>query len=114
MNTFGINLKAARKNKRLSQSELGKAVGVGNTTICGYESGANTPAIEIMLKLSEALGLTIDELCGSTFVANLNRNSHFEELYRKDLENQLVELDYFYNRKKQEIQFKLSSLHSMQ
>ena len=49
------NLRKIRKARGLKQKELAKLVGVSESSISQYESGAKTPSFETALKLAEAL-----------------------------------------------------------
>ncbi len=48
---------ALRKKYKLTQSELAKIVGIGQSTLAGYESGVRRPRPEIAEKIGKALGL---------------------------------------------------------
>lgn len=62
--SFAVRLKAARKKNALTQSELGKLIGVSKVSICLYESGRRTPDMETLQKISESLNESIDHLVG--------------------------------------------------
>ena len=64
MSDFSFNLKKYRKRKNLSQCKLAKTLHYGCTAIANYESGRNEPSIDSLIKLAEALDVTIDELGG--------------------------------------------------
>lgn len=49
--SFGERLRAAREQIGFTQGKLGGLIGYGNTTINGYESGANKPNLDIFIKL---------------------------------------------------------------
>lgn len=53
-------LKTLRKEKGLTQKELGALVGCSEVTICMYESGRRSPDYETLLKLSEIFDCTVD------------------------------------------------------
>lgn len=55
-----------RKNKSLSQAALGKAVGTSGDIIGRYERGIITPSIEVIMKIADALEVSIDFLVGKT------------------------------------------------
>lgn len=59
---FGNYIRDLREKKNLSQSELGKMLGVSNKAVSKWETGAAYPATELMLPLAEALGTTIEQL----------------------------------------------------
>lgn len=104
-NNFSTNLRIARKNKNLSQAELANKVHSTNTNISNYETGYSEPPLEILLKISKELDVSIDFLCGNTLVGDI-----YKDIYRKELELQLLELEEFYNNKKDELQIKLSKV----
>lgn len=58
---FGDILRELRKQKHLSQEELGKKIGTTKQTISRYESG-RTPDIETIMQLAEALEVPFSTL----------------------------------------------------
>lgn len=70
MATLADRLKEIRKDNNLTQSELGKILGVGKTTISMYENGNSTPNDEIKLKISEHFNVSLDYLLGKTDIKN--------------------------------------------
>jgi transcriptional regulator with XRE-family HTH domain len=59
---FGDRLAFARKQKKMTQGELGKKVGTSGDIIGKYERGENIPSIDVAAKMAEALGVTLDYL----------------------------------------------------
>lgn len=59
---LATHLKRLRKSRGLNQAALAEAVGCEVNTISRYENGANTPTIDHVLKLAEALGVHPMEL----------------------------------------------------
>ena len=59
-------LRPLRKQKRLSQEELGKMIGVTKGTISTYESGDREPPLKTLIKIADALDVSLDWLCGRT------------------------------------------------
>ena len=51
-----------RKEKGLTQQDLGDKVGVGYRAVSKWETGQTMPDISIINELSEILGITVDEL----------------------------------------------------
>lgn len=64
--TFGERLKKIRQEKGMSQRELGEILGVTQQTIAQYEKIKETPKAETLLRLANALGVSIYELRGET------------------------------------------------
>lgn len=50
-----------RKSHNLTQEELGKILGVGRTTVVGYEKGTIHPSIQVLNKLCSEFGITLNE-----------------------------------------------------
>lgn len=61
---LGYRLKKLRKEKNLSQSELGNVLGVSKVSISGYEKGTRVPSIENLLILLDFFNVSADFLLG--------------------------------------------------
>lgn len=61
-NGFSERLKSLRKQRNLSQSELGELVDVHYTHIGRYERGSSRPAADTLNRLAQALGVSGDYL----------------------------------------------------
>lgn len=64
--TFGQHITTLRKQKGLSQNDLGKAVGSSGDIIGKYERDEVKPSIEVVMKIADTLGCSIDFLVGKT------------------------------------------------
>jgi len=62
---FGERLKTERIKKGWTQDELAEKLYVSRQSVSKWENGANYPNIEILLKLSDLFGVTVDELLRS-------------------------------------------------
>ena len=94
---FGSNMKFLRKQKKMTQKELGEVLGYGYTTISNYENGRNEPSIEDLKKISHYFKVTIDYLVGNTSKSNAEQNYEIaKEL--KDIKETLDELSEKINR----------------
>ena len=62
---FADKLKKERKNKGWSQEELAEKLFVSRQSVSKWENGQNYPSIEIIIKVSDLFGVTIDELLRS-------------------------------------------------
>lgn len=100
MPTLADRLKELRKSKKLTQTELGKILGVGKTTISMYETNNSTPNDEIKMKISEYFNVSLDYLLGKTDIKNytedpnitiaLNSDYNYDDLpdeARKEINN---------------------------
>jgi len=61
---FADILKSLREEREISREELAQAIDVSYWTIAKYESGARMPDIPTLIKLSNALNVTVDYLIG--------------------------------------------------
>lgn len=59
MSALGDKLRRLRKAKGLTQGELAKKAGVGISTIVRYETGKNSPKVEILELITKELGAKI-------------------------------------------------------
>lgn len=62
---FGEKLKMERNKKDWSQEELAEKLFVSRQSVSKWENGQNYPSIEIIIKISDLFGVTIDELLRS-------------------------------------------------
>lgn len=63
---FATRLLSLRKQKNLSQTELGKIVGVHYSHIGRYERGISRPAADTLKRMADALGVSGDYLIEGT------------------------------------------------
>ena len=61
---FNEKLICLRKQKGMSQEQLGDAVGVTRQTVSKWELGETTPDMDKLIALADLFGITIDELVG--------------------------------------------------
>lgn len=59
MNALGEKLRKLRKAQGLTQGELAKKADVGINTIVRYETGKNSPKVEILELITKELGAKI-------------------------------------------------------
>lgn len=52
-----VTLKAARVNRRLSQKEAAKLIGVSVATLSNYERGISFPDVSVIKKIEDVYGL---------------------------------------------------------
>lgn len=103
--SFGDRLRELRKQRSLSQSELGELTGLHFTNISRYERGLSHPGAETLKKLADGLGVSSDYLMAGT-VEEAAR-AHFED---RELLNQFKEVDRLPDDKKQFIKRVIDAL----
>lgn len=62
MKNFGRNLYIALFDKKMSRKELAEKVGVSQQLISCYVSGERSPSTTTLVKIANALGVTVDSL----------------------------------------------------
>lgn len=85
--SIGSRIREIRKQKGLTQKQLGKACKIAESTIRRYELGDLNPKIETIKKIADALEVSIADISGfseykqsiiekSPFLSALQRNGH--------------------------------------
>ena len=59
-------LKILRKKNRITQKELAEALHISQTSVSKYERGESEPDLEMIIKMSDFFGVTIDEFVRGT------------------------------------------------
>lgn len=59
---IGSSMRHWRHTRRLTQEELARMVGVERATLANWERGAKQPGLENVVRLSQALGISLGEL----------------------------------------------------
>ena len=57
-----LSLKAIRVNRNLTQEEVAKSIGVSTKTLGFWESGKRSPKYEVLKRLLDFYGVTIDSV----------------------------------------------------
>lgn len=66
--TFGQRFTRLRKQRGLTQEELGEKLGISGQAVSKWEKDASMPDVGILVDLSEILGVSLDELLGKEVV----------------------------------------------
>lgn len=77
-------LKELREAKRMTQVRLATELGVSQETISGYEIDKATPPADMLVKLADCLGASVDYILGRTDEKN--------SLWQSGLSQQEIEL----------------------
>ena len=116
MFVFGKRLKDLRKEKHITQQQLGDMVGVTKVSICCYENGTRTPTLDTLIDLADSLNVSLTYLLGTDGLAiaeddktntiNIAKEEiqlikelrRHIKLYEKLLEDPKRTMDYFEQR----------------
>lgn len=63
---FAERLKELRKQSHLTQVELAKRLGIGQSSYADWERGKKNPTQENLVKLAQILNVSVDYLVGNT------------------------------------------------
>jgi transcriptional regulator with XRE-family HTH domain len=61
---LAANVRALRELRGLTQAELGSRAGIGAASVSHFETGQRTPSLESLVKLADALQVSVDVLLG--------------------------------------------------
>lgn len=79
----GERLKKLRKDKKLTQTQLGEKINVTKVSISGYESGDRSPDTDNLRRLADFFGVTTDYLLGRSDDPELTEKEEDEKLYKE-------------------------------
>ena len=98
---LGERIRAVRKKKGLTQTELGNAVGVEIKTIHRWEKGERTPRVEELKRLAKALNVDVNELLNGPAAKKIEINLIFGSMPEKgeiDMSENGNKFDLFMNK----------------
>ncbi|MDE5539886.1 MAG: helix-turn-helix domain-containing protein [Bacilli bacterium] len=84
----GSRLRDVRKAKGLTQTELGKLIGVGKSAICCYEKETRNPTLEAVIEMIHVFGVSADYLLGADYfapVTDKKQNEVYVTLTREEI-----------------------------
>lgn len=61
---FSLILKLERTKQRITQKELARICGISNSHLSHFESGARRPSFDNLIKIADALDVSLDKLVG--------------------------------------------------
>ena len=61
---MGTRIKYIRENSDMTQRELAYRICVDRTTLAHYESGSRIPSIDMLWRIADVFGISVDELVG--------------------------------------------------
>lgn len=63
---FAVRLKELRKQAHLTQVELAKRLGIGQSSYADWERGKKKPTQENLVKIAQVLNVSVDYLVGNS------------------------------------------------
>ncbi len=74
MLNIGERITQLRKQHNISQEELANRAQVSRTIIGNYERNANTPSIEVLIKLARVFNVSVDYMIGEGKLSDLDKD----------------------------------------
>lgn len=90
--SFGENLKKARKDAEMTQSELAQRVGITERSVYNYEKNSRAPKVDIVEKFAQALGVPSEIL-----MRGLAGESTSGQWNEKELEKLLLQIQLMFD-----------------
>lgn len=84
MNLLSKRIKQLRKDRNLTQEELGKLIRVTKVSICCYEKGTRLPSLETLIDLSEVFGVSVDYILGNDYSIVADENEEYRTSVSKE------------------------------
>lgn len=67
-------LRKLRESKKLTQADVASALQIGRSTYTKYESGKSKPVSEMLIKIADYFGVSIDYLLGRSNTQKFNES----------------------------------------
>lgn len=64
MYDLGLRLKKLRMQRGLTQEALGKRINKSKSAICSYETNAQMPPLDVLIRIATVLHVSLDQLAG--------------------------------------------------
>ena len=89
MQKIGSFLAELRKEKNLTQDELGAQIGVTNKTISRWETGNYLPPVEMLQTLGNTFGVSINEILNGERISDGN----YKDISEQNIKSALTKSD---------------------
>lgn len=86
---IGERMKRLRKDRRITQDEAAKRLGMVRTTYSNYENGNREPDFDTAKKIAEFYGVTVDHLLGA-FSEDKEKNATIDAYMRLPKEKRKI------------------------
>lgn len=97
--TVGENIKRLRRERGLTQKNLGELCGIAEPNIRKYENSKQNPKLETVEKIATALGVTAFELMGMEYFDLKNPNAGKQYAEYSSFQSYLSSLGYIIKEK---------------
>ena len=84
MNSLGKRIRLLRKEKKLTQEEMGKFLNMGKSTVSQYESDISRPDYETLQKITDLFNVSVDYILGRTDIRNYDMSNEKQIVSEKE------------------------------
>ena len=103
---IGAFLAELRKERNLTQDELGMQIGVTNKTISRWENGNYLPPVEMLQILSNKFDVSINEILNGERISN----NDYKDISEQNLKSALINSDLFIKKHRKIINWVIAIL----
>lgn len=76
---FGNRLKMLREQSNIKQGQFADKIEISRQSMSNYESGKHCPDVEVLKRMADCLGCSVDYLLGLTEYRNYETHKEFDE-----------------------------------
>lgn len=98
---LGNRIKTLRKERGLTQQQLGKLINVTKVSICCYENGTRNPTLQTLLDLARVFGVDVNYFLGIDVYAIAEDQEPYQVPMSKE------EVEFIMNLRKNERLYKM-------
>lgn len=89
MYDLGLRIKEMRIRRGYSQKELAQRINKSKSAVCGYETNAQIPPLEVLVSIASVLNVSLDYLVGFDEVGSISMRNLSEQ--QRDITNLLFD-----------------------
>lgn len=87
---LGDNIKLYRNRKGVTQVQMAEALNIAQGTLAGWESGVRRPSLDLLVAVSQYLGVSMDTLLDLPSDAEMDELYSLREDVRRDPERRVL------------------------
>ena len=89
MYDLGFRIKEMRVRRGISQKELAQRINKSKSAVCGYETNAQIPPLEVLVSIASVLNVSLDYLVGFDEAGSISMRNLSEQ--QKNITNLLFD-----------------------
>lgn len=88
---FGVRLKMLLQERGLSQKAFARMIGTSEQAVCRWIGGSRYPHFKFLIRTADALGISLDMLCGADFTPASGKWVDNKSQYIKELDAYFIQ-----------------------